>query len=633
MTPFNTLTSAERSEGKHMEDGQRKTQLTTELSQVSGKTSHADLLSSQRRCSARLIFGIVCVCCILVADSPPGVGQNFERYRPLTPDHPASSSPGIPQREPPPATQDDRVLIDRLDAVILLDSADRVSTEPAIDELTGLSHQFTARDSLVYSNGMHLVVQRHLGQPISLRRINQLSREIAQYYHRNGQPIVDVLIPEQRITGGTLQIVIIESRIGQVFIERGCEFDREELNRWIECTRVGDRIYESKLQQDLFWLNQSPFRTVTVDCRPGTALGTTDVYYSSHDVVPLRGYIGGDDTGVKSLNYGRLFAGVMYGNLFGRGGLLSYQYTTDQELQHLEAHSASLSYQIDRDYSVQTFGSWAAVSPMLGGGLSQQGESWQTGLSLCRHLRKDVNRDQNVNVGLDFKSTNNNLEFAGTNVANSNADLVQLRFGYQDRKRLDRFQYTLLRTDLFVGPGGQMTGSHSASAFNTIRPGATPDYVYARIVAEESSTIGDEWTLLSRFTGQLASERLLFSEMLGLGGYDSVRGFDQRTYNADSGWIINLEFGPRTFQWGDEANPQTLRTYIFTDLGNGYQSAPLPGENASTFAASSGLGLRYFFSDQVTARFDWGYGWEDTANVPRSHRAHIGLVWIPGPRP
>ncbi|MCA9065876.1 MAG: ShlB/FhaC/HecB family hemolysin secretion/activation protein [Planctomycetaceae bacterium] len=582
----------------------------------------------------RSLFNLGCVLSLLVAGSSQAVCQNFERYRPLTPQTVPGSPALVPQGDLPAGSQDDRVLVEKLEAVILLDSVAKVSADPAIDELTGLSVQFGTTNSLAYGAGIHQIVNRHLGEPVSLRNVNQLTREIAQYYQRCGQPIVDVVLPEQRITGGTLQIVVIETRIGGVFIDRGCEFSHEELNRWLECTRRGDRVYESKLQSDLFWLNQSPFRSVTVDFRPGTNAGTTDVYYRSHDVTPLRGYIGGDDTGVQSLNYGRLFAGVMYGNLFGRGGLLSYQYTTDQEFQHLEAHSTSLTYQIDRDYSFQTFGSWAQVSPMLGGGLTQQGESWQTGLTLVHHLRKEVFRDQYVNVGLDFKSTNNNLEFAGTSVAASNADLVQLRAGYNDLQRgRDRFEYTLLKADLFVGPGGQMTGSHSATAFNTIRPGATPDYVYTRLMAEESATIADDWSLLSRFTGQLASERLLFSEMLGLGGYDSLRGFDQRTYNADNGWIVNLEFGPKTYQWGDPECLHSLRGYVFTDIGNGYQISPQPGDDASTFAASSGFGLRYFLSDRVTARFDWGYGWEDTTTGRRSNRAHIGLVWIPGPRP
>ncbi|MFK7768867.1 MAG: ShlB/FhaC/HecB family hemolysin secretion/activation protein [Mariniblastus sp.] len=56
--------------------------------------------------------------------------------------------------------------------------------------------------------------------------------------------------------------------------------------------------------------------------------------------------------------------------------------------------------------------------------------------------------------------------------------------------------------------------------------------------------VSPNWLLSTRFTGQAASERLLFSETLGLGGFNSIRGLDQRAYKADQGFIANVEFGP-----------------------------------------------------------------------------------------
>lgn len=337
--------------------------------------------------------------------------------------------------------------------------------------------------------------------------------------------------------------------------------------------------------------------------------------------------------GVKSLNYGRFFAGLMYGNMFNRGGTLSYQYTADQEFAHLEAHSVSYNQLLTSDLSLSSYGSWAGVSPMIGGGLSQEGESWQFGAALTQHMIRTANHSQNFSIGIDFKSTNNNLEFAGSTVADSAADLVQLRIGVDDFERQDADQYRLFQANVYVGPGGGATGSHSTAAFSTLRPGTSPDYVYARITAEETSLIGCDWILRSRLTAQASSERLLFSETLGLGGFDTVRGFDQRTTNADHGWIADFEFGPRTYRWGDADDIHSLRPYVFTDIGNGYLSSPVAGEDAYTFAASSGIGLRLNISDRLTARFDWGYGWENIAGSQRSNRAHFGLTWIPGQRP
>ncbi len=464
--------------------------------------------------------------------------------------------------------------------------------------------------------------------------ILDLAREIHQHYRKCKLPIVDVQIPEQRITGGTMQLVVIESRIDRVRVQRGCYFDCEEVSRWIACTRAGDRVYEPNLENDLLWLNQNPFRRVSVDFQKGSAAGTTDVIYKVSDVRPVRGCMGIDDTGVQSLNYGRFFTGFSYGDLFGRGGILGYQYTTDEEFALLKAHSLSYTQPLSRCYSWQSYGSWAAVSPELPAGLVQDGESWQTGSGLVRHLIRTRDEAANVELGAEFKSTDNNLEFTGSTVAASNADLFQLHLGYDHFKR-GRLpdEYARLDMDMFVGPGGGMTGVHSAAAFTSIRPGTSPDYIYGKAGLELSRVVHECWQMVSRLSGQVASERLLFSETLGIGGFDSLRGFDQRAFNADHGWIANFEFGPRTQYWGCEVDQRVLRNYAFMDLANGYLDEPLPGEDASTFAWSTGLGARFQISDRLIARFDYGIGLVDLDNVIRNDRGHFTLTWIPGPRP
>jgi len=559
--------------------------------------------------------------------------QNYERYKPLNLPQTLLATPEFDSESKlPEAVEDDRVLVTSLDAIVIVDHADKIDTSAAIDSLEGIHYQYGASDSLVFRNQIRRIINAELGKPITLRQLNEISRDIILQYRKCKQPIVDVVIPEQRITTGTVHIVVIESRIGQVKVEQGCHFDREETSRWIACTRPGNRIYEPNIENDLFWLNQNPFRRVTVDFEKGSAPGTTDVIYKVRDQRPLRGYTGIDDSGVQTLNYGRFFAGAQYGNVFGRGGTLGYQYTTDEEFRLLHAHSLSFAQPINRDYSFQTFGSYATVVPMLDFGLSQTGESWQVSSILNRHLVRNATHQRNLSFGYDFKSTNNSLEFSQTTISESNADLFQLRFGFDDLVRSDIDQFRLFRIETFVGPGGGMTGANSADAFNTIRPGTSPDYVYGRISLEQHDLIGENWLLATRLNGQASSERLLFSETLGLGGFDTIRGYDQRAYNADHGWIANFEFGPKTYRWGCQHNPHSLRAFTFTDVGNGYIANPTAGEDAFVFALSTGIGMRYQLSDRIIARIDYGTALKENNDLNRSSRFHFGLTWIPGRR-
>ena len=559
--------------------------------------------------------------------------QNYERYKPLDIPRIDEPSPEFPEAaELPEEVEDDRVLVPSLDAVVFVDDSNKIVSDQTLDTLEGIHFRFKCTSSLVHKRQVRSLVAKQLGQPITLRRINQLSRDIIKQYRKCKQPIVDVLIPEQRITGGTLHIVVIETRVGEVRVEPGCHFSKSEIARWIECERPGMKIYEPWIENDLFWMSQNAFRSISIDFEKGELPGTTDLVYKVKDRFPLRAYTGIDDSGVQTLNFGRFFAGFQYGNLFGRGGTLGYQYTADESFALLQAHSVNFSQPINRDFSFLTYGSWAGVSPMLGGGLNQQGESYQFGSTLTRHLVKTRDHARNLTAGYEFKASNNNLEFAGTTISDSVADLFNLRFGFDDFVRHDIDQYRVFNADLFIGPGGGLTGYHSTDAFNTLRPGTSPDYVYARLRYERADLVGESMLLTTRFSGQASSERLLFSETLGLGGFDTIRGVDQRAYNADNGWIANFEFGPKTYRWGCPDDARTLRTYTFVDMGNGYIADPQTGEDASTFVLSTGFGARLQISDRVTARFDYGAGLSSIDDTSRDDRIHFGLTWIPGRR-
>ncbi len=573
------------------------------------------------------------VALLVVAISDLAIAQNYERYKPLEPNLPGPTVPEIEREELEPVAGDDRILVDRTDAIIIIDSTDKVSLDPSIDDLEGIRVDVDSWDSLVHCRSVKDIAARYIGQPISLRRVNQLARDIILHYRKCKLPIVDVQVPEQRITGGTLQLVIVETRIDSVRVEGGCYFKCESMEKWIQCTRSGNRVYEPHLESDLLWLNSNPFRAVKVDFEKGRKSGTTDVIYTVTDVRPLRGYIGIDDTGVKSLRYGRAFAGFSYGNLFGRGGIFGYQYTTDQDFAFLRAHALNYSLPLNRRYTLTGSGSWAAVSPVIGNGLDQQGESWQLTGGLTRHLSRTQYGAQNLSLNVDFKSTNNNLEFAGSSISSSDADLLQLRLGYDEFRRRSQDSYGVLSWSTIVGPGGGMTGAHSAAAFETIRPGTSPDYIYSRLSVDRMEPVARGWLGRARFSGQIASERLLFSETFGLGGFDTIRGFDQRTFNADHGWLASAEFGPCTKRWGCEEMQHSFRPYMFFDIGNGYIESPLVGEDSYSLGLSTGVGCRYNIGDSLTARFDWGYGIVDLGNSQRDDRVHFSLTWLPGARP
>lgn len=558
--------------------------------------------------------------------------QNYDRYKPPTlPPAGPTPSPNIEESLPPVAGSD-KILLESLDAVVVFDDGEKVSATDDRPDAEGLLYNYPDESSLVYSARFQQIVNSYIGQPVSLRSINQLSRDIIELYRRNQQPILDVLVPEQKITGGTLQIVVIETCIGSVMY-RGIEYSKPDaLDRWLHSSYPGNRIYEPWLEDELFWLNQNRFRRVTVDLQPGLTEGTTDIFFDVDEVFPLRGYMGYDDTGVEQLGIERFVAGFIYGNLFGYDGTLSYQYTADAEFARLNAHALTYSQPVNWDWSWSTYGSWSEVKPIVDL-FDQNGESWMAGGYLRHHLRKTRTIDESAKIGFEFKSTNNSVEFGGVNISNSNAELAQMFLGYEYYEYQECDQYTRLNADTWIGLGPGFSPGNTAEAFNSVRLDTDPSYIYARARLENASNFGpnDQLQLVSRMSGQISSERLLFSETLGFGGFDTIRGYDQRIINGDHGWQASFELGPRTQNLCIHGRKSRLRPYVFTDLGQAFIQDPQPFEFDNQFLASVGAGCQFAIGQNFTFRFDYGHALEDVDFQRTKDRVHIGLIWLFGP--
>ncbi|WP_404307867.1 ShlB/FhaC/HecB family hemolysin secretion/activation protein [Neorhodopirellula lusitana] len=561
--------------------------------------------------------------------------QNFERYQPklFGPTNDRAIDLNATQSPEDALPSSDAVLVDALEAVIILDHPDAVIPHEAHAELQGVHCQVGSGSSLANSNRVHRVIHGHLGKPITLRNLNQLTRDIITIYEKCGQPIVDVQIPEQKITGGTIQIVIVESRISSINVAGAEWLDPCRLRGQITRSRVGGRIHEPCLAEDLYWLNRNPFRSVGLDLQPGGYDGTTDLTFEVDDVFPMRAYMGYEDTGVDTLGLERLYSGLVIGNLFGQDGILGYQFTSDAGFSQLEAHALSYSVDLDRKHSAFLFGSWASASPTLPAPLTQDGEAWQLGSRLFHYRTRTANEESAFYVGTDFKSSNTSVEFGVVNATQSDADLLQLGFGYNAFKRRSNGDYARWNTDVNVSPGDGFTSNNNRAAFSTLRADTAPGYVYCRSAIDLRRQLGCRHELVSRAVGQLASDRLLYSETLGFGGYDSVRGYDQRVANGDNGWLASFEFGPNATVYGCGKSERTLKYYAFSDLGQAFVLDPQVGEEKEQFLASVGVGLRFALADRLALRLDYGQGLNDVATAPAGGRVHVGLVSFLGPTP
>ncbi|MBF5060223.1 hypothetical protein NEPTK9_001754 [Candidatus Neptunochlamydia vexilliferae] len=218
--------------------------------------------------------------------------------------------------------------------------------------------------------------------------------------------------------------------------------------------------------------------------------------------------------------------------------------------------------------------------------------------------------EHEIAVGADFKRTNNTFEFEEDfPLLGSPVNLTQLVVGYAGN--YNRSSYRLdFDGDLYWSPGNLFT-DQSDAVYDSLRPDAKNHWVYFRGSFVYLQRLPKSFSLSLLARGQIASQNLLPSEQFGLGGYSTVRGYDQREVNKDGAILLSGEARSPAFrvlkniksQWKVDDAMQFL---IFLDYGWGSDHNALPGERKTDYLLGKGPGVRYTIEPYLTARLDWG---------------------------
>ncbi len=520
-------------------------------------------------------------------------------------------------------------MVKELKGLVFVDHKDNVISGKL--DATGVDVRGVGLD-LLRSHEFSHIAAGYLGQPVSLLNLNQLTREIIIFYRENDQPVVDISIPEQDITDGVVQVVVVEGRVGQVVVEGACFFDPCRL-ACQPCINSGDPIYESLLMEDLRWLNRSPFREVDLRLRSGDVYGETDIVFDVHDRRPIMLYAGFEDTGVQSLGLERNLYGVVWGNAFDRDHTASFQYTADAKFDQLKAYSASYTIPTLNRNSFTMYGSYAGISSDAAVPFDEGGFAWQTSFRYDYELFPGLCcpracEEHHLQFGLDFKQSNTNLEFGGINVFNTTTDIFQFMLGYTGRSE-DCNGRSSVGIECFISPGG--IGSHNNNTeFQLVRPFATADYFYTRANFQRYHYLPHCMALWFNVSGQLAEGNLLSSEQYGFGGYNTVRGYDMRTVNGDSGLLTNVELRTQPFNlFASGCRNNEMQLLAFYDIGQAYNHTLIVGGRRPVTLSGAGIGFRYSIENVGTLRCDYGWQLHDLpvfSNATNHGRLHIGAV-------
>ncbi len=560
-------------------------------------------------------LSLVAIIILLLAQSARA--QDADRLAPkvLTPNSPARINPPAPTTQP----QGDRVIVTRLQGLVFVDSPDKILQTSTIRDVD------VSQASLLHSPEFVFRASQYLGKPLTLSKLNDICQFVVVYCRGIDRPVVDAIVPQQDVTGGTVQILVLQGHVGKIRAEGNRFFPGKMLVGEVRA-KPGDEISQSRLLWDVDWLNRNPFRRSDLVLDRGEEFGQTDVVLQTEDRFPLRVYAGYENTGTFATGEDRWLTGINWGEAFGLDDQLNYQYTMGGNIERFQAHSGSYIAPLPWHDVLTIFGNWSESSVQTDPNIFQSGQSWQISARYEIPLPKVSNISQSLLLGGDFKRSNTNADFGGASVFSSYVNVVQFMAGY-NASGTDSRGSGDLSLEGYASPGHIGTQDGLAD-YRNARVGADSQYIYGRVTADRTTNLPADFSWVTRLQAQIASSALLGSEQLGVGGIDSVRGYLEREGNGDDAVLLSNELHTPPLSFFKLGGRKDQLYFLgFIDYGVAWTRDAQAGQLSQENFLGIGPGVSYRLGPWLSV--DYGYGWRLANGDPTVHasgRNHLRIL-------
>lgn len=472
------------------------------------------------------------------------------------------------------------------------------------------------------------VLSPFLNQALNEAYIAKVKKEIVEYFREKQGLYVAAIVPVQRVQNHVIILQILEGHIGSIEY-KGQKWFSETVIKNALGIQPGEPLDEEEFLNDVTWSNRNPFRSTKMVLVPGHKQGTTNLLFMTEDRFPLRLYVGADNTGFKSNNVYRVFAGFNWGNAFRVGDILSYQYTAAPNFHDFQSHVANYTSFLPWQHILSVYGTYGVVYPDIPDfqieGKNLQGSfryqiPFRPLYGLFRH---------HFEFGWDYKYLTSSLFFVGDVdsvlvTPSQTIAITEFMTSYKFERNWTQNLLTF-RLDMYLSPWKNWIFPHqTAREYNQSRPNSVVRFAFWRGVFSNTYRTKNRYTFKGMFRGQLATGAIPVAEQFGLGGYNTVRGYYEQQVVADDAAVVNFEaYTPEIsfFKIKD-----AFSFLVFADYGFGYNYKILAPEFRRLNLLGAGAGLRYDIQPYFTSRLDYGVQILHLEQLKRPGRFHFSLI-------
>lgn len=481
---------------------------------------------------------------------------------------------------------------------------------------------------------IHQLENTYLGKTFTKETVSEINKQVLDFYFKQEHPIVYVMPTLAHYDKGELHLCVIEARVDQKIADGARWFDNSKLLAKISL-ESGEYINRTQLLNELAWINQNPFLQSELLVKPGNLPGTTNIILESKDRFPLRVFLEVDNTGSTQTGVNRWTVGMNWGNAFFLGHQLNYQFSAALKNIHSQpVHSGSYIAHLPWHHKFSVYGSYARTDMHLnidtGAEMKYGGYQSQISPRYTVPIGKLYGRFiHDVTLGLDCKSTDLFFLQGGLQIPSNKTSIRQLMASYSAIFS-DTWGQTTFGCELFWSPGG-IGKLNTNKAFESVNPYLQANYLYGVLVMNRETRLYKNFCTNNQLTVQWANTSLISSEQISIGGWNTVRGYEERILFGDQGMVFNTELHFPHFSIGSLlgkkwAKDETL-FLSFWDFGLVNDIYPLPDDKATYYITSVGCGFRYNLSNYMKLRIDLGFPLiNPDLDVLASHCISFGIV-------
>lgn len=467
------------------------------------------------------------------------------------------------------------------------------------------------------------------GEYINDDLLNSIIRDVIVFMRDKNQPVVDVYFPEQDVTDGFIVGLVSRAIIDKIVVNGNEYYEDQEILKWNR-SEPGDYIWSDILSRDLRWINSYPYRQVDAIFKPGSRPRTTDVIFETKDIYPFRVFMGYDNYGSSATNQKQAYLGFSYGDLWDLDHELIYSFGSSLDFANFNSHTLQYKIPFEWRHKLNITANWSTSDPKTSTGvIDQEGTNTLVNLDYEMPLYDYGFRGftQSMNVGMDYKRLENNIEFGGVNVFSSEPEIVQF-YGTYEGSKTSANTLNLLSSTVVWAPG-DLTDNNDDVQFNSARLKAGADYLYWKGLFESTYTEDDTGiSLTGIFRAQHSFHKLLSSEQIAISGPGAVRGFSNNAVRRDRGFIATGEVASPYMSVLDDMIGTNIRDrvqgFVFVDQGWGKDvDDTVTGIKSNIDLSSYGAGVRFGIGRHLSGVIEYGREYNDELNDGDDDRVHV----------